>query len=441
MVMVKNRVENQASAGKPNRFMELEGLRVVAAFVVVLYHAALIFYPGYFYGVGSRYAPIQNMPFEDNLYQNPFSALLSGTFAVGIFFVLSGFVLSIGFFQKKGDSQVIKKLASKRYLRLMLPALASVIIAWLILSFGLGALLPATKAITHSGWMDLIWAIDPNWSSALYQGFVDIFVTGHVEYNPVLWTIQYEFIGSFIIFGSLLMFAASRHRWVVYACLLFLFSIAWTWLLGFIVGMIFADIYVNKRSWLEKFNNRLAYLLILAGIIFGSYPSGEVTNPFYKFIQVPGFQFGQLIAFYITIGAALVVFAVLASSSIKRVLGHRWLSRFGKYTYSFYLIHMPVLFTVCTSVFLLALPIGFHKASIVAVAAALVVLVPATYVFEKFIDAPAIRFAGLCTDVYLGKRQLNLKEKHARLRLYIAAKLSMLRRRNIAEIMPEIEAE
>jgi len=93
---------------KQNRFMELEGLRVIAAIVVVLYHAALIFYPGYFYGVGTPWAPVQNMFLEDNLYQNPLSGLLSGTFAVGIFFVLSGFVLSIGFFQKK-DINIIKK--------------------------------------------------------------------------------------------------------------------------------------------------------------------------------------------------------------------------------------------------------------------------------------------------------------------------------------------
>lgn len=92
------------------RFNELEGLRGVAAVVVALYHFLLAFYAIAFFGPAA--GSVQNMRFEDNLYGNPIMVFLSGTFAVGIFFVLSGFVLSIAFFQTK-KSEVVKKLATK----------------------------------------------------------------------------------------------------------------------------------------------------------------------------------------------------------------------------------------------------------------------------------------------------------------------------------------
>lgn len=418
--------------------MELEGLRVVAAVVVVLYHALLIFYPGMFYGVGDSWAPVQNMPFERSWYENPISGLLNGTFAVGIFFVLSGFVLSVGYLKKKEQSIIIK-LASKRYLRLMLPATMSILIAWAILSLGLAQHMSSVVAVTHSGWLDNIWLDPPSFFDALYQGIVSSFTVSEVYYNPVLWTISLEFIGSFIIFGVLLLFGASRYRWLVYGILLYVF--ANSWLLGFIAGLILADAYVNKQVFFQKLNRRIAYLLIPAGVVLGGYPSSTVSSFLYKIIQIPGFEPSQQKSFHITLGAILIVISVLALNGVRRFMASEKISKFGKYTYSLYLIHIPILLTVCTGAFLLVLPIGFNKAAVIAIATTAIVLIPITYVFERYIDAPSIRFSSFCADIYLGKREFNWKEKYTKLRQYVGVKFSMLKRREVPEGVPEIEAE
>lgn len=421
--------------------MELEGLRVIAAIIVVFYHAALIFYPGYFYGANGTnpmFAPVQNMRFEDNLYQNPLSALLSGTFAVGIFFVLSGFVLSIGYFKKR-ESSVIVRMASKRYLRLMLPALASVMIGWTLISLGGAEIVKNAVAVTHSGWLAQLWLTPPNFFDAIWQGTVAMFTIGQVHYNPVLWTIHHELLGSFIIFGTALIFSSSRHRWIVYAGLIFI--LANTWLLGFILGMILADLYVNKERFYEILSNKFTYLLILAGIVVGGFPSGPVTSPLYKALIVPGYNGTQQLSFYTAIGATAVVIGILALPGLKKIMSHRFVSGMGKYTYALYLIHMPILFTVCTGVFLMSLPVGFHKASVIAVVASWLVLIPATFLFEKYIDAPSIRFASYSADVFLGRKELNLKRKIYVTRVSLAAKLAVFRRRKVPEIMPEIEMD
>lgn len=379
--------------------MELEGLRVLAAVVVVLYHAALIFYPGFFYGVGTALAPVQNARIETGLYQNPISGFLSGTFAVGIFFVLSGFVLSIAFFQRK-DQNIIKKMAAKRYVRLMIPALFSVIIAWAVMSVGWTKTMAQTVAITHSGWLANLWTFTPHLHSAIYQGIVAIFTVGDVTYNYVLWTIHYEFLGSFIVFGLALLAYDMKNRWVVYAAMIFI--LANSWLLGFILGMALADVYVNKQAIIKTIDGRIKVALILIGIVFGSYPAGPITSPVYKFLQIPGFDQTQQISFFITIGAACVVFSALTLKPLTKFLANPHLSKFGRYTYSLYLIHMPVLFTVCTGSFLFFYPyLGLHKASIVAIFVFIMVLLPVVYLFERFVDATALRYASSSASLFL----------------------------------------
>lgn len=383
--------------------MELEGLRVVAAVLVVFFHASLMFYPSHFYGLGSADALTQNMRFEDNIYNSPFAGLLSGTFAVGIFFVLSGFVLSIGYFTKK-DQQIVKRLASSRYLRLMIPAFVSVMIAWFCVATGLSNHLASVIASSHSGWLGHTWSFAPDFFDALYQGTIGIFVSQNVHYNPVLWTINVEMIGSFIVFGTLLLFANSKHRWIVYA-LLIIFT-AKTWLLGFVIGMGLADLYANRKLTAKFLESKFVYILPVVAVILGGFPATEATNPIYKALLIPGFFYEQNRSLIITVGAALLVLSVLVIPRINAFFAHRAISGFGKYTYSLYLVHLPVLLTVGAIAFVLAEPIGFNKAVAIAVVAAWAVLIPMTYLFEKYVDAPSIRLAKHATEFYMSDRNI-----------------------------------
>ena len=157
---------------KTDRLLALEGLRGLAAISVVLFHFFVLLYPALYYGPGF----IQHMRFENNIYGSPLNAFISGAFAVSIFFVLSGFVLTVGFFQTK-KSSIIERLATKRYFRLMLPALASVIIAWIYISLGFPHNSDAF-AITHSPALDLMWENNTNFFRALYEGTIGVFIQG-----------------------------------------------------------------------------------------------------------------------------------------------------------------------------------------------------------------------------------------------------------------------
>lgn len=388
-----------------NRLLALEGLRGIAAVIVVLFHALLIFFPAFYYGPSYNVEGLHSFTFEDNLYGTPLNVFISGPFAVAIFFVISGFVLTVGFFQTK-DQMIIKKLAMKRYFRLALPALASILIVFAILAIGLGVFKSDIQLLTQSLWLERIWPMVPNLSEALYQGIVGIFTVGDVSYNPVLWTMQYEFIGSFIVFIVAILSRQSKYRWIIYLALIA--GLYNTWYLGFILGMILADLYVLGYFPFSIKNKKkpLMILALVVGLIFGGYVDGVSKGTFYEFLKLGWLNDIQSQIFYFSIGATLVTIAVLTLPKVSRIFESKIISGLGKYTFSLYLIHMVVLFTVGAGFFLLFSSIfGYTLAAGLTIVATLPVVGLATYLFEKYIDAPSIRLSGIFANWMLGLPQ------------------------------------
>ena len=383
-----------------NRFWELEGLRGVAAIVVVAYHYLLAFYGLALLGRDSGIPVVQNMRFEDNFYGNPIAVFLSGTFAVAIFFVLSGFVLSIGFFQT-GKLEIIKKLAAKRYLRLMLPALASILIAFVLLSLGLEHNRIAA-VITHSGWLGGGWNFMPNILGALKDGVFGIFIQSGNLYNNALWTMMFEFAGSFLVFGFLALFAKSRFRSVMYIFLLF--ATFNTWFLAFVLGMILADLHA-RGTFVQKTRKWFTFLpILIIGLFFGGYPRFGDKGTLYEHIfpHVLGIDWGTV---NLVIGATIIVAVVLFTAQVAGVFSNKYISRLGKYTFSLYLIHLSVLYTLTTGVFLLLdrkFGLGYNVSAVLSILTSIPVLYVATKIFEKYVDGQSIKLSSYIGGMFLG---------------------------------------
>jgi peptidoglycan/LPS O-acetylase OafA/YrhL len=383
-----------------NRFWELEGLRGVAAIVVATYHYLLAFYALAFLGPNSGLLAGQHTHFEDNFYGSPIAVFLSGTFAVAIFFVLSGFVLSIGFFQT-GKLDIIKKLAAKRYFRLMLPALASILIAFTLLSLHL-AHNQTAATITQSGWLGGAWTFAPNIFEAIRNGLFDIFAVSGNGYNNALWTMTYEFAGSFLVFGFLALFSTSKYRSVFYAFLLI--ATFNTWFMGFVLGMILADLYA-RGTFRQKIRRRYLFIpALIIGLFFGGYPIFGTTNSVYRYIlpQVLGINW---VPVSLTLGATVLIAVVLSTTQVAKVFANKYVSKLGKYTFSLYLVHLSILYTLTTAIFLLLdqkLGFGYNRSALLSIIFSIPVICVATILFEKYIDSQSIRLSSYAGGVMLG---------------------------------------
>ena len=186
----------------------LDGLRGLAAFQVVFHHFILTFYPALFIFPGVA----THLPgtIEATISASPLNLLWDGNFAVCLFFILSGYVLSHKFFLH-GNAEIATAAAVKRYFRLALPAAFSVLLAYVMMKLSLFFNQPAGVA-AGSDWLAGVWTFQPRFFDALNQAFLGVFFAGTFSYNAVLWTIALEFAGSFIVFGFLALFGTARNR-------------------------------------------------------------------------------------------------------------------------------------------------------------------------------------------------------------------------------------
>ena len=131
-------VEN--NKGKDSKLSEFEGLRGIAAFIVLIAHIRLTFFADSNDQLWEMFSPVPLV--LKVMILSVIKAFHDGTFAVWIFWVMSAFVLSYQFFKLNRDNDLagsryyLKEATVRRYPRLLLPVLASVIFAFIIHSFG-----------------------------------------------------------------------------------------------------------------------------------------------------------------------------------------------------------------------------------------------------------------------------------------------------------------
>src|SRR5271169_2176712 len=129
----------------------LEGLRGIASLVVAIGHFLFVFFPY----LGNLFTPIPGLQprfaFERWVQYPPFSLAYSAEAAVCVFFVMSGYVLSGKYFST-GDVATLQSAAAKRYVRLVLPSFASVLLAWVL--FESGAIITRqSSSLGVAGWV------------------------------------------------------------------------------------------------------------------------------------------------------------------------------------------------------------------------------------------------------------------------------------------------
>jgi peptidoglycan/LPS O-acetylase OafA/YrhL len=371
------------------RLFYLEGLRGLAALVVVLNHFSNTFFPA------ASYVPALQTHawWEPLLHNTPLGFFLAGNFSVCLFFIMSAFVLTRPFFLKR-DRSVIVKAATKRYFRLLPPVAVSVIVALALLKLQWFTN-QAAAAATGSVWLHGLFATPGVIREALYQAFVGSLITGDVSYNPLLWTMTYEFLGSMLIFATAALVGRRRWRWIAYAALGVLFI--HSFYLGFIIGMVLADLAANSKSfkaWTRSLSRTFAAALVLSGLLLAAYPSdGYPGASLYHAFVLPGFDAVALMAFWHTLAATLLILGVFAWVRAQNALGHPWLVQLGKMSFSMYVIHLIFICTVTTWLFSRLTPLGYLWAAGLACLASLFFILGLSYAYTRLFDAPAIRAA------------------------------------------------
>ncbi|HEY8911766.1 acyltransferase [Lacisediminihabitans sp.] len=327
------------SAGSSTRLTALDGLRGVAAMVVVLYHLYLVAEPVLLKtggsGVGSAIWWIS---------QTPLKLFSAGSEAVLVFFVLSGLVVALPALGSKGFSWA--GFLSGRLARLYIPVWVSIAIGtalvWMI---------PRDQsAVTPGTWMDKAQATSISWGTLLDEASL---TRASYDVNNVLWSLRWELVFSVLLPLFVALAIIARRRWAIAIAAALVVSTvgvvagidAFQYLPVFFIGTIMAVRLDAIREWtkrrlLRPHSRRWGAALVVGSLLL------LVAHSLARPIVQSGSVADTLLTQLSVLGAAGLVLAAIGVRPVRSALESRPSQWLGRVSFSLYLVHMPILATL-----------------------------------------------------------------------------------------------
>lgn len=332
---------------KPARFIELDSLRGLAALTVFLYHLQLLWaqdvQPA---SPAVRFLLMQVAPF--------------GTESVMLFFVLSGFVLSLPAIS--GRPQTYFTFAVRRVFRIYVPYLAAIAVSvagafWL------------HGTVTRSAWFHAYWSEPVNWC-LVGQHVLFVGTYNTEQFDPPIWSLVQEMRISLIFPFLCGLVLRLKSRWpVAIAAGLSILAVALSkapipigWRVSdslhfaglFVFGIFLARERDRLGLWFISFP-RLARILIGVTCLWLYLFAG------YRLTDFVGHFFGSAsmnVSQWITaLGAGGLMIVSLNSAWLKRILSWSPILFLGKMSYSLYLWHFIVML-YCVHLLYGRMPLG-----------------------------------------------------------------------------------
>ncbi|MDB5134935.1 MAG: Peptidoglycan/LPS O-acetylase OafA/YrhL, contains acyltransferase and SGNH-hydrolase domain [Mucilaginibacter sp.] len=374
---------------KAKKLTYLEGIRGLAAFMVVIHHYLLAFYPAQASGdaTNTHFGSLELW-----YYKSPFIFLTNGQLFVFVFFILSGYVLSKKFFLEK-DMDYLVSASLRRFPRLYIPVAFTLIIAFILLKFSLNFNSEASN-ITKSLWFASLHGKSSitHFLSCLFYRTMFI---GDNTYNTVLWTISQELFGSFLVFAALALTRNAKNSFIIYVLLFVLFVTAEKFeYCAFIFGIMlnYTDSFEIKKILHKRI---VIVLLLLAGLFLGGFPhvyfisTPTLNGTIYSFLN-----YSFIIkrdALLNATGAFLLILAVQQSTKLQHIFSSRALAFLGYISFAMYLIHVPVLQSFSSFLFIKNMTIFSYNVSfLIGFILSLVLIFFASYIMTIYVDKKSL---------------------------------------------------
>ncbi|KAL2068152.1 hypothetical protein VTL71DRAFT_16250 [Oculimacula yallundae] len=413
----------------------LDGLRGVAALIVVFQHLIQVPYPAF---VNGRHLiqvpyPVYGNGFastDENWHfmQLPFLRLTyTGGPMVAIFFVISGFALSSKGIQliRSQSPSLFRVLASttfRRGVRLWLPSIAVSFIGFLLQRMGLLVDDPAHLA-------DTTFSEEVKSFIAYLNGLVNVYTWKRFRgfYNKPLWTIPMEFRCSMVIFLCLLGLSRTKTMVRIGIELLIIVHASYNdrWdVIPFIGGLLIAEQHWYRKEEAASSNVLLAdashnstpeqpsqtrrmkmfyYMVLVLGLFISSFPK-------HKGCQTPGYEWFCKIdnhqpmtekwRYTSAYGAFLIVISISNLPAVQSIFTTSLASYLGKISFAFYLVHGLVLRALIGPMMadmLVATVDGpeiyFHGVVVLNGALLLLIAIPVADLVWRTVDIPSVELA------------------------------------------------
>lgn len=306
-----------SGGGVKVRLHALDGLRGWAALAVVLGHLTFNVYPC------------------NLLLLSPFT---DTKFAVSVFFVLSGFVLSYKYIGNKIAFYELIHIIAGRYVRLTVPILFVAITVFVLYKTSLIANIKASNAISLWNYPNF-YSFKLEFLDALKFGLSDVYFrynSSHT-YIPPAWTMSMEFMGSlliyFLLFSSGNLYGRKAYKpMLIFLCIVSFASgfLKFSYAPFFIYGYLIAHFFKSRMSTNQEssVNMRKEFVYIVLFLITLMVSSMRTLD--------------RNLAMELPALSVVIIMAILGSDTLKRLFNHPVSQFLGKISFPLYLVHVPI---------------------------------------------------------------------------------------------------
>jgi peptidoglycan/LPS O-acetylase OafA/YrhL len=328
------------------RKKNIHGLRGLAALTVTFGHFISAFAPLIVYKGAWAYPHFLENKNPSLLFQILTSPICNifynGPFAVLVFFVLSGYVLTIPYF--KNNRLSLQQLLWGRYIRLSLPMAASIALSFLIYKLNFYSNFLASD-ISGSSWLKNFFPPGITLLTALKEASFSTLLFGKPILGPQLWTLRIEFIGS--IYLLLFYLFKPQQKNILAAGLIMA-------LLYFIHGkdsIYFMAIFFGSYLTYLPFRKNMNRVIFILGFYFGAFQFQSCLYDFLPSIQIIHTEIFEKRPFYNTIGAVLITASIINGTG-RNILESKIFQFLGNISFSLYLLHFMILCSLSCSLYL-----------------------------------------------------------------------------------------
>ena len=338
-------VQEAGAAGR--KYTELDSVRGIAAVVVFNMHF-----------LGGVRRDVLTW-----LGATPFYGAANGGAAVMLFFVLSGFVLTLAPL-RAGRAGRLAGPVVRRYPRLAGPV---------VLAALLSVLLARTGGFPGVGWiaartgklfpLDMFWGSQMGNEAAwpvLREAAFGTFFQGVSDHNPVLWTMKWELLGSAVAFGLAFVLSLPTARAMRLGCACLLAGVAaWhsIWLVGFPIGVAGACLHLRYGQALRLAPSTAALLFCAAAFVM-SWNIEHAAGAWRWTDHIPVLQRNYAWAFAQCAAGACMLAIALYCAPLRQWLRSRAFRALGQLSFSLYLTHFFALLSLGTWTCLAVFPNG-----------------------------------------------------------------------------------
>lgn len=374
-----------------NKLKYIDAIRGLAALIVVFRHFRSAFFPFSAFGETSYGQYIPHSGVEIFLSETLPGLLTSGNFALTLFFVLSGYVLSFKLIGKPNVRSRVLGAALKRPVRLVGLIWFSILLSYLLWQAGWYFNREIAPLTSSMPWFNSYWGEKvPNLLRFVRDLILYPFSRGEV-YNGPLWMMDVELDGSLLTFAYVFLVGDRRFRLLVLIPGIFLL---WgTYHAGFAFGILCGEIELILKQRGIKVPEVLLFGLLVAGLLIGNYPplvtEAIRSQTFYGYFPPMDFVHG-----YPMIGGVMIFLAIILSPTLQSALSQNWLARLGHISYSVFVLHFLVLGSFASlTYYLLQNQLGHNAAALISISLSMPLILFLANYTARWVDDNVSRLA------------------------------------------------